>query len=157
MDLDVVLPNESPSMPVGALRDLAREAEDLGFATAWLPDHVLPPGPYGPEFGGVLEPLVTIGHLAAVTERLRFGTSVLVAPLRNPFVLAKQARRCRSSPAGGSCSGSVPAGAGRSSTPSAPTTRTAAPSPRTCSRCCGTCSPAVVRPTPAAGSPTSRG
>lgn len=91
MDLDVVLPNESPSMPVGALRDLAREAEDLGFATAWLPDHVLPPGPYGPEFGGVLEPLVTIGHLAAVTERLRFGTSVLVAPLRNPFVLAKQA------------------------------------------------------------------
>lgn len=91
MDLDVVLPNESRSMPVGALRDLAREAEDLGFATAWLPDHVLPPGPYGPEFGGVLEPLVTIGHLAAVTERLRFGTSVLVAPLRNPFVLAKQA------------------------------------------------------------------
>src|SRR5690606_797745 len=58
MDLDVVLPNESPSMPVGALRDLAREAEDLGFAPAWL--HVLPPGPYGPEFGGVLEPLVTI-------------------------------------------------------------------------------------------------
>jgi probable F420-dependent oxidoreductase len=90
MELEVVLPDESPSMSVETLVDLARAAEDLGYATAWLPDHVLPPGEYGATFGGVYEPLVTIGHLAAVTERLRLGTSVLVAPLRNPFVLAKQ-------------------------------------------------------------------
>ncbi|MBZ2199090.1 TIGR03619 family F420-dependent LLM class oxidoreductase [Ruania sp. N2-46] len=77
-------------MSVAALVDLARAAEHLGYATAWLPDHVLPPGEYGATFGGVYEPLVAIGHLAAVTERLRLGTSVLVAPLRNPFVLAKQ-------------------------------------------------------------------
>lgn len=85
-----MLPDESPSMPVDALVDLARAAEGLGYATAWLPDHVLPPGEYGATFGGVYEALVTIGHLAAVTERMRLGTSVLVAPLRDPFVLAKQ-------------------------------------------------------------------
>lgn len=90
MELEVVLPDESPSMPVDTLVDLARGAEELGYATAWLPDHVLPPGEYGETFGGVYEPLVTIGHLAAVTRRLRLGTSVLVAPLRDPFVLAKQ-------------------------------------------------------------------
>ncbi|MEV5001693.1 TIGR03619 family F420-dependent LLM class oxidoreductase [Nocardioides sp. LML1-1-1.1] len=90
MDLEVVLPDESPSMPPSTLVDLAQAAEALGYTTAWLPDHVLPPGEYGPTFGGVYEPLVTIGHLSAVTERLRLGTSVLVAPLRNPFVLAKQ-------------------------------------------------------------------
>jgi probable F420-dependent oxidoreductase len=90
MELQVVLPDESPTMPVRTLVDLARAAEDLGYTTAWLPDHVLPPGEYGRTFGGVYEPLVTIGHLTAVTERLRFGTSVLVAPLRDPFVLAKQ-------------------------------------------------------------------
>lgn len=90
MDLEVVLPDESPSMPARVLPDLARAAEALGYTTAWLPDHVLPPGEYGETFGGVYEPLVTIGHLSAVTERLRLGTSVLVAPLRNPFVLAKQ-------------------------------------------------------------------
>lgn len=90
MDLEVVLPDESPSMPPSTLVDLARTAEALGYTTAWLPDHVLPPGEYGATFGGVYEPLVTIGHLSAVTERLRLGTSVLVAPLRNPFVLAKQ-------------------------------------------------------------------
>ncbi|WP_285106182.1 TIGR03619 family F420-dependent LLM class oxidoreductase [Promicromonospora sp. MEB111] len=90
MELQVVLPDESPAMPVRTLVDLARTAEDLGYTTAWLPDHVLPPGQYGATFGGVYEPLVTIGHLTAITERLRFGTSVLVVPLRDPFVLAKQ-------------------------------------------------------------------
>ncbi|WP_277212650.1 TIGR03619 family F420-dependent LLM class oxidoreductase [Isoptericola croceus] len=90
MELEVVLPDESPSMPVDTLVDLTQAAEELGYSTAWLPDHVLPPGEYGATFGGVYEPLVTIGHLAAVTERLRLGTSVLVAPLRDPFVLAKQ-------------------------------------------------------------------
>jgi len=90
MDLEVVLPDESTSMPVRVLVDLARAAEDLGYSAAWLPDHVLPPSAYGATFGGVYEPLVTIGHLAAVTERLRLGTSVLVVPLRDPFLLAKQ-------------------------------------------------------------------
>lgn len=90
MELQVVLPDESPSMPVKTLVDVAQTAEELGYTTAWLPDHVLPPGEYGATFGGVYEPLVTIGHLAAVTERLRLGTSVLIAPLRDPFVLAKQ-------------------------------------------------------------------
>lgn len=85
----MILPDESPTMPARTLVDLARAAEQFGYTTAWLPDHVLPPAEYGPTFGGVYE-LVTIGHLSAVTEKLRFGTSVLVAPLRNPFVLAKQ-------------------------------------------------------------------
>lgn len=84
------LPDESPSMPVVRLVELAQAAEDLGYTTAWLPDHVLPPNEYGAVFGGVYEPLITIGHLAAVTSRLRFGTSVLILPLRDPFVTAKQ-------------------------------------------------------------------
>ena len=90
MELQVVLPDESTSMPARTLVDLARAAEELGFTTAWLPDHVLPPGEWGTTFGGVYEPLVTIAHLSAVTERLRLGTSVLIGPLRNPFVLARQ-------------------------------------------------------------------
>ncbi|GIG23081.1 F420-dependent oxidoreductase [Cellulomonas chitinilytica] len=86
----MVLPDESPSMPAATLVDLARAAEDLGYAAVWLPDHVLPPGAYGPTFGGVYEPLVTLAYVAAVTQQVRLGTSVLVAPLRDPFVLAKQ-------------------------------------------------------------------
>ncbi|MFM9441101.1 TIGR03619 family F420-dependent LLM class oxidoreductase [Streptomyces acidiscabies] len=90
MKLQVVLPNEAAGADPRQLADLARQAEALGYDTAWLPDHILPPGEYGPVYGGVLEPLVTMGWLAAATTRIRFGTSVLVLPLRSPFVVAKQ-------------------------------------------------------------------
>ncbi|MGW1076251.1 TIGR03619 family F420-dependent LLM class oxidoreductase [Streptomyces sp. NPDC002537] len=90
MRLHVVLPDESADMPVSGLVELGREAEELGFAGVWLPDHLLPPGEYGAVYGGVYEPLVTLAHLAAVTTRVTLGTSVLVLPLRDPLSLAKQ-------------------------------------------------------------------
>ncbi|MCZ0994832.1 LLM class flavin-dependent oxidoreductase [Streptomyces noursei] len=58
-----------------------------------MPDHLLPPGPYGrpPEgYGGVYEALTTLAYLAAATERITLGTSVLIAPLREPLLLARQ-------------------------------------------------------------------
>ncbi|RZS44703.1 putative F420-dependent oxidoreductase [Herbihabitans rhizosphaerae] len=71
---------------------LAAEAERLGYRGAWLPDHLLPPGRYGQDrYGGVYEPLVSLSYLAAHTSTIRLGTSVLVLPMRNPFVVAKQA------------------------------------------------------------------
>jgi probable F420-dependent oxidoreductase len=41
-------------------------------------------------YGGVYEPLVTLGHLAGTTTNIRLGTSVLILPLRDPFLVAKQ-------------------------------------------------------------------
>ncbi|MFK4084882.1 TIGR03619 family F420-dependent LLM class oxidoreductase [Kribbella sp. NPDC020789] len=90
-ELQVVLPDESAAMGPERLVELAVAAEELGYGTAWLPDHLLPPGPFGSTYGGVYEPLVTIGYLAARTTRIRFGTSVLVLPMRSPYVVAKQA------------------------------------------------------------------
>jgi probable F420-dependent oxidoreductase len=90
MDLQVVLPDESAAMAPETLIALGEAAERLGYRTAWLPDHLLPPAPYGDTYGGVYEPLVTLSHLAARTSTLRLGTSVLVLPMRNPFVVAKQ-------------------------------------------------------------------
>lgn len=89
-ELQVVLPDESAAMAPERLVELAIAAEELGYGTAWLPDHLLPPGEFG-SYGGVYEPLVTIGYLAARTTRIRFGTSVLVLPMRSPYVVAKQA------------------------------------------------------------------
>ena len=90
MDLEVVLPDESTAMAPGTLVDLAVAAERLGYRTLYLPDHLLPPAPYGDTYGGVYEPLVTLAHLAAHTSTIRLGTSVLVLPMRSPFVVAKQ-------------------------------------------------------------------
>jgi alkanesulfonate monooxygenase SsuD/methylene tetrahydromethanopterin reductase-like flavin-dependent oxidoreductase (luciferase family) len=91
VELQVVLPDESAAMPPERLVELAVAAEELGYGTAWLPDHLLPPGEFGSTYGGVYEPLVTIGYLAARTTRIRFGTSVLVLPMRSAYVVAKQA------------------------------------------------------------------
>jgi probable F420-dependent oxidoreductase len=90
MDLQVVLPNESSAMAPERPAQLAVTAEELGFHTVWLPDHLLPPAEYGEVYAGVYEPLVTLAHIAGLTKSIRLGTSVLVVPMRDPFVLAKQ-------------------------------------------------------------------
>lgn len=91
MELHVVLPSETPDTGADRVVALARQAEELGYDGVYLPDHLLPPEPYGATYGGVYEPLVTLSYIAAVTERIRLGTSVMLLPLRNPFVVAKQA------------------------------------------------------------------
>lgn len=70
-------------------------AEDLGYDSVWVADHVvLPsprvdPSPLEPDTP-LLEAIVSLSHLAARTERIALGTGVLVLPQRNPLVLAKQ-------------------------------------------------------------------
>ncbi|MFI1090854.1 TIGR03619 family F420-dependent LLM class oxidoreductase [Streptomyces sp. NPDC020917] len=91
MELHVVLPSEQPGTGAARAVALARRAEHLGYQGVYLPDHLLPPEPYGGTYGGLYEPLVTLSYIAAVTERVRLGTSVLLLALRNPFVVAKQA------------------------------------------------------------------
>jgi probable F420-dependent oxidoreductase len=85
----VALPQFGPATPEGLTR-AARQAEELGFDDVWVADHVaVPEGvPYPPSF--LLEALATLAFVAAVTSRVRLGTSVLVLPLRHPLLLAKQ-------------------------------------------------------------------
>jgi probable F420-dependent oxidoreductase len=80
--------------PVAADR-VARLAEDLGFDSLWVADHVVvpsprvEPSPMEPD-EALLDPVAALGFLAARTSRIRLGTGVLVLPQRNPLVLAKQ-------------------------------------------------------------------
>jgi len=70
------------------IRRFAARAEDLGFASLFVTDHLLA----APRFYRVswADPLMTLSHAAAVTSRILLGTSVLVLPTRNPVVLAKE-------------------------------------------------------------------
>ena len=85
-----MLPDESTDIAPGTFVELAQAAERLGYRSLYLPDHLLPPAPYGATYGGVYKPLVTLAHIAGRTSTIRLGTSVLVLPMRNPFVVAKQ-------------------------------------------------------------------
>ncbi|MFF4313423.1 LLM class F420-dependent oxidoreductase [Streptomyces sp. NPDC001507] len=81
--------------------DVARAAEQIGYDSLWVFERALFPEPatqglynvpglpWPDEYRSVAEPLVTLILAAAVTERVRLGSSVLVAPLHNPFQLAR--------------------------------------------------------------------
>ncbi len=90
LPLGVVLPNEAADADPREIARLAQRAEELGYASVWLPDHLLPPQPFGDVYGGVHEALILLANIAARTERITLGTSVLILPLREPVLLAKQ-------------------------------------------------------------------
>ncbi|WP_158564047.1 LLM class flavin-dependent oxidoreductase [Jiangella anatolica] len=70
------------------LATLARTAEDAGFDSLWLADHLLYRIPDVPQFG-VTECWSLMAALAAVTNRVELGTLVTVTPWRNPGLFAK--------------------------------------------------------------------
>jgi probable F420-dependent oxidoreductase len=70
------------------IRQFARTVEDLGFDSLFITDHLLAAKRfYSVSF---LEPLSALAVAAGVTERVRLGTSILIMPLRNPVLLAKE-------------------------------------------------------------------
>ncbi|QTZ93816.1 TIGR03619 family F420-dependent LLM class oxidoreductase [Streptomyces auratus] len=91
MELHATLPAERPDADPRELADLAQLAEELGYGGLTLPDHLFTPRPPEEGYGGSFDAFVTLGYLAAVTEHIELALSVLVLPLRNPYVVAKQA------------------------------------------------------------------
>jgi probable F420-dependent oxidoreductase len=73
---------------------LAREAERLGYDAVWGNDHITPAA-YVRETGSdppsFYEVFVTLATVGAHTTRVRLGTAVLILPLRDPVLVAKQA------------------------------------------------------------------
>src|SRR3989442_7972508 len=70
------------------VRRFAVKAEELGFDSLFITDHLLTAA----RFYRVswTEPMMTLAHVAAVTSRVKLGTSVLVLPTRQPVLLAKE-------------------------------------------------------------------
>ena len=73
--------------------DLTVLAEDLGYHAVWGTDFVAPMPDYGipeDEKPNWYEPLTTIAYAAARTKHIKLGTGLLLAPLREPVIMAKQ-------------------------------------------------------------------
>lgn len=70
-----------------ALTDYGVWVEELGFESLWVWDHILlGTDPHFP----IADSLTMLTAVAARTRRIRLGTGILVLPLRNPLLLAKQ-------------------------------------------------------------------
>lgn len=86
-----------------ALTHLAQSAEAAGFESLWTVEHVVVPKGYesrypyspsgkmpGPESAPIPDPLLWLAFAAAVTERIKLGTGILILPQRHPAYVAKE-------------------------------------------------------------------
>jgi alkanesulfonate monooxygenase SsuD/methylene tetrahydromethanopterin reductase-like flavin-dependent oxidoreductase (luciferase family) len=83
MDVGIGLPATVPGVTRGELLEWARRAEAAGFSSLGTIDRLVYPN---------LEPMMALSAAAAVTERVRLTTDILLLPLRvNAALVAKQA------------------------------------------------------------------
>ncbi len=85
------------------LRCVGRVADERGFHSLWMPEHVVmfdaisSQSPYrkeplvAVEGLGTMDPLSCLAFLAAITTNVRLGTGICVLPQRQPLFLAKEA------------------------------------------------------------------
>lgn len=103
MKIGVHLPTFGPHASPENILLVARTAEERGFDSVWVFDHVVTPvhiatpypytaeGRYGVRPADpYYEAVSVLGYLAAATSRVRLGAGVLVPTLRHPLLLAKQ-------------------------------------------------------------------
>ena len=90
MDFGVWIPNCRHLATPDIIRSTAVRAEQLGYDSVWVSDHVVVPHANVKNFGEtVFDPLVTLAVAAGTTTRVRLGTTVLIVPYRNAVVTAK--------------------------------------------------------------------
>ena len=99
MHVGLFAPSSTPGTTPESLRALGTAAEERGFHSVWVPEHVIAfdreasgvrPAVLGGR-AGVLDPFVTLGFLAASTTTLRLGTGVTLISQRQPVFAAKEA------------------------------------------------------------------
>ena len=66
------------------MAEQTRLADQLGYKTAWFAEH------HFSNYCLCASPLMMVAHCAAITEKIRLGTAVVVLPLYNPARLAAE-------------------------------------------------------------------
>jgi probable F420-dependent oxidoreductase len=97
MQLNAFFPTRDIGTDPIKIRDWAQAAQDLGYAYIEVPDHVFGATsrdgwtPLYSDKDAFHETFVTLGFLAAATDRIKLSSGVLIAPQRQTGVIAKQA------------------------------------------------------------------
>lgn len=90
MEFGICIPHYGKPIDMSKILDTVRRAEDLDFDSVWVTDHLLVPRTLDIIYRDhMLDPLALLSHVAAITTRVKIGTSVIILPYRNPIVVAK--------------------------------------------------------------------
>ena len=73
-----------------AVRRMPVLAEEWGYDSIWVTDHVVGVRSFQPVYGATwMEPMMALAWMAAMTSRIRLGMGGLVVPYRDPVLTAK--------------------------------------------------------------------
>ena len=90
MQVGIHLPHAGEQATPERIRRAAQQAEDMGLSDVWVSEHIIVPRASFPRSPLFYDPVLSLTWAAAVTRRVRLGTSVLVLPMRHPLPLAKE-------------------------------------------------------------------
>jgi probable F420-dependent oxidoreductase len=90
MRIGIHLPHAGEQATPALIKRHAIRAEALGLSDIWVSEHIIVPRATFPRSPQFYDPVLTLTWVAAVTERIGLGTSVLVLPMRHPLPLAKE-------------------------------------------------------------------
>jgi probable F420-dependent oxidoreductase len=90
MRYGVHLPHAGEQATPALIQRFAIRAEEFNLDDVWVSEHIIVPRDKFPRSPLFYDPVLTLTWVAAVTKRVRLGTSVLVLPMRHPLPLAKE-------------------------------------------------------------------
>lgn len=90
MDYGLVLPSLGDEASREGLEAAVELAEEHGFTDVWATDHLLVDPSAADDYGRIFEILTTLAWIAGRSSSLGLGASVVVVPMRNAVVLAKE-------------------------------------------------------------------
>src|SRR4051794_2275748 len=88
----VPVPGITPPPAREVFMRLARAADEMGYHSLWLGEHIISPYNIADEGNAMytwplFDPYVAAGLIAGVTERIKIAFGVLLVPFRNPIIL----------------------------------------------------------------------
>ena len=91
MKIGVTIRNMGTESTAETMMACAKAAEDAGFESLWITDHIaIPPDDAEGSGGRYVDPLITLAWIAGATTGIKLGTGVLVLPYREALPTAKQ-------------------------------------------------------------------
>jgi probable F420-dependent oxidoreductase len=90
MDYGLVLPSLGEDANLEGMAAAVELAEAHGFTDVWVTDHLLVDHGAAEDYGRIYEAVTTLAWVAGRSREIRLGASVIVVPMRNAVVLAKE-------------------------------------------------------------------